>query len=175
MLKDNPQEHLSDDELLQALVDVSDLKAERQSHLGQCADCQRHMDHLEQRFINLENKARQMAPAPPQPFRMPQKTEQQAWWFYRPMWAAGMVATMVLALVLWWPRQLERSAHIPDVARQHTVTDDSLFDQVDALVDNALPPIVQQLTASSELDESQSVIDWVVPHIDELDDDNSWT
>ena len=175
MLKDNPQEHLSDDELMQVLVDVSDLRAERQSHLRQCVDCQKHMDHLEQSFINLENKARQMSPAPSKPFRLPHKTKQQTWWFYKPMWAAGMAATMVLALVLWWPRQLERSAHVPDVARQHTEAGDSLFDQVDALVDNALPPIVRQLTASSDLGESQSVIDWVVPPIDESDDDNTWT
>ena len=82
---------------------------------------------------------------------------------------------MILAFALWWPQQLERPAPVPNVALQNTVAGDSLFEQVDALIDNALPPVVQQLTASSDLDDSQSVIDWVVPPIDEMEDDDSWT
>jgi len=168
-------EHLSKDELLQALVDMADLTTERRSHLGQCVGCQKDLERLHLSFERLEKVARQMAPVPSQHFRLPQKDAPQRWWRFRPMWATGVAAAMILAFALWWPQHLERSTPVPNVAQLNPVAGDSLFDQVDALVDNALPPVVQQLTASSDLDDSQSVIDWVVPPIDEMDDDNSWT
>ena len=175
MLNQRLDEHLSKDELLQALVDMGDLTTERQSHLGHCADCRQGLERLHQSFVRLEKVARQMTPATSRPFRLPQKAATQRWWRFRPMWATGVAAAMILAFALWWPQQLDRSAPVLNVARQNTVTADTLLDEVDALVDNALPPVLQQLTASSDLDDSQSVIDWVVPPIDALNDDNSWT
>jgi len=175
MLNQRPDEHLSKDELLQALVDMADLTTERQFHLGQCSDCQKDLERLHQSFVRLERVARQMAPAPSRPFRLPQKAVTQRWWQFRPMWATGVAAAIILAFALWWPQQLDRSAPVPNMARLNTVAGDSLLDEVDALVDNALPPVLQQLTASADLDDSQSIIDWVVPPIDEIDDDNSWT
>jgi hypothetical protein len=175
MLNQRPDEHLSKDELLQALVDMADLTTARQFHLGQCTDCQNDLARLQQSFSRLEKVARQMVPTPSRPFRLPHKAAPQKWWLFRPMWATGVAAAIILVFFLWWPHQLDRSAPVPNVARQHTVVGDSLLDQVDALVDNALPPVVQQLTALSDMDASQSIMDWVVPPIDEMDDDNSWT
>jgi hypothetical protein len=175
MLNDHPDEHLSKDELMQALVDMADLAMARQSHLERCTDCQKDFERFHQSFVRLEKVARQMAPAPSRPFRLPQKAAPQRWWGFRPMWATGVAAAMILAFALWWPRQIDRFAPVPNVARQNTIVGDSFLDQVDALIDNALPPVLQQLTASSDLDDSQSVIDWIVPPIDEMDDDNSWT
>lgn len=168
-------EHLSKDELLKALVDPADLKTERRSHLRQCADCRNDLDRLQQSFGRFEKVARQMTPAPSRPFRLPLKTAPQSGWRFRPMWATGAAAALIMAFALWWPRQLDRPVHVSNVAMQNTAAGDLLLDQVDALVDNALPPVLQQLTASSDLDDSQSVIDWVVPPVDEMDDDNSWT
>ena len=175
MLNQRLNVHLSKDDLLQALVDVADLMPERQSHLRQCTDCQEDLERLHQSFGHLEKVARQMTPAPSKAFRIPQKIELQRGWRFRPMWATGIAVAMILAFALWWPQRLERSGPVLNVARQNTVAGDSLFDQVDALVDNALPPIVQQLTASSNQDDSQSVIDWVVPPIDQMEEDDSWT
>jgi hypothetical protein len=175
MLNQRLDEHLSKDELLQALVDMGDLTTKRQSHLRYCADCQKDLERLHQSFVRLEKVARQMTPAMSRTFRLPQKAVTHRWWRFGPMWATGVAAAMILAFALWWPQQLDRSAPVPNVARQNAVASDSLLDEVDALVDNALPPVLLQLTASSDPDDSQSVIDWVVPPIDELNDDNSWT
>lgn len=177
MLKKYPQAHLSDDEMLQALVDASDLPTQRRSHFNQCTDCQKEMAYLEQRFDGLGKSARRMAPAPPQPFRLPQKASRQTRWRLTPMWATGMAAAIVLVLVLWMPHQVDRTAHIPPVAQSVPASGDFLLDQVDLLIDDPLPPILQQMAISTDWDDNGSVIDWVVPSVDDIDedDDNFWT
>ena len=175
MLNHLPQSHLSHDELLQALVDVADLEPRRQSHLGQCVSCQKALDRLEQRFGRLGRMARQMAPAPSRPFRLPQKAVPQARWRFKPIWATGVVAAMILALSLWWPRLFAPTGPVQHLARQNRAADAALLDQVDALIDNALPPVLQQLAVVPQLDDADSVMNWVVPPVDEMEDDDTWT
>lgn len=170
-----PQEHLSQDELLRALVDVADLETERRSHLERCADCQKVLERLEGRFAHLERRARQMSPAPLKPFRLPQKASSRSWLYIKPVWATGLVAALVLVFAIWWPLQFDSSAPVATVAQQKPVSDDSLLDQVDALVDDALPPVLQQLASALDTDDTDSVIDWVVPPVEGMEDDDSWT
>lgn len=162
---------------MQALVDMADLTAERQAHLGQCADCRKDLERLEQRFVRLERMARQMTPSPSRSFRLPQKTAPQVWWRFKPMWAAGLSAVLVLAVVLWWPGNFKTHSPVTHVAVQEPAASDSLLDQVDALIDNPLPPVLQQLAVTSDLDDSDDVIDWVVPAVDDIqdEDDETWT
>ncbi len=175
MLNQRPNAHLDKDELLQALVDVGDLAAERRSHLQQCTDCQKDLKRLQQGFERLEQTARQNAPSPPRPFRLPQKAAQKVRWQFMPIWATATVAAMVFAAVLWWPRLFEPPARVPDVARQNSDAGDALLYQVDDLVDNALPPVLQQLAATSDSEDPESAIEWVVPPIDGMEEDDSWT
>lgn len=174
MLKKYSQEHLSDDEMLQALVDAADLRAESRAHLSRCVECQKRLDLLEQGFDRLEQTARQMTPSPSKPFRVPHQVAQGGRWRLTPMLASGVAAVLVLAIVLWLPRQLNRSAHIPHVAVNVSATGDSLIDQVDSLVNDPLPQVLQQLAISTDIDDTGNVIDWVVPSVDDSDEDSSW-
>ena len=171
----SPPGHLSEDELLQALVDAADLATERRLHLERCVNCQKALEDLEERFSRFERRVRQMAPAPPKPFRLPQQAASTPWLRMKPVWATVLVAALVLAVAVWWPRHFDPSTPVINVARNNLVTGGSLLDQVDALVDDALPPVLQQLTVTAETEAIDSVIDWVVPPVEGMEDDDSWT
>jgi hypothetical protein len=176
MLNEYPQEHLNQDELHQAMVAPSDLGAPRRSHLEQCAACQNALDRLEQRFERLGQMARRLAPAPSGPFRLPQKAVAPAGRRFKPVWATGLLAAVILIFAVWWTRPFTPSTPIPNMAQQAAAADGALLDQVDALVDDALPPVLQQLAAASDLDDTDnSVIDWVVPPVDDMQDEDSLT
>ena len=170
-----PPGHLSEDELLRALVDVADLATERRLHLERCTDCQKALEDLKARFARFERRVRQMSPAPPKPFRLPQQTASTPWLRMKPVWATALVAALVFVLAIWWPRQFDPSTPVTNVARNNPVIGGFLLDQVDALVDDALPPVLQQLTVTAETDDTDGVIDWVVPPVEGMEDDDSWT
>ena len=67
----NPDTHLTYDELLQAMTDVSDLDPARQAHLDDCHHCRRQTEDLTYRYRRLGQMAKQMAPKPRQAFRVP--------------------------------------------------------------------------------------------------------
>lgn len=178
MLKQRPQDHLTADQLLQALVDLPDLGTERQAHLAKCPVCQQDLKRLKQGFGRLGQRAGQMAPAPSRPFRLPQKTAPAAWWRFKPMWATAMAGVLLFALTVWWPRSLAPPAPVATVAVRNPAVGTSLIDQVDALVDDALPPTLQALAAASDLDEMyddvEDDLNWLVPAVDDAQNEDSW-
>ncbi len=172
MLKQRPNDHLSTGQLLQALVDPSDLEAERQAHLKQCPPCRKELERLKQGLGRLGQTARQMAPDPARPFRLPSKPAPAAWWRFNPMWATVAAGVLLVAFTVWWPRALAPPGQVPTVAVRNPDVAVSLFDQVDDLVDDALPPTLQALAAASDLDDADDELDWLVPPVgdDQIDD-----
>jgi hypothetical protein len=174
MLKQRPHDHLSTDQLLRALVDLPDLGTERQAHLAQCPTCRKDLERLKHGFGRLGRTAGQMAPAPAQPFRLPQKAAPVAWWRFKPMWATAAVGALLFAFTVWWPHPLAPPAPVPTVAVQSPAEGLSLFDQVDALVDDALPPTMQALAAAPDLSDVDEDMDWLIPDVDDAQNDDSW-
>jgi hypothetical protein len=174
MLKQRPNDHLSTGQLLQALVDPSDLEAERQDHLEQCLPCRKELERLKQGFGRLGQTARQMAPAPTRPFRLPSKAAPAAWWRFKPMWATVAAGALLFAFTVWWPHPLAPPAPVPTVAVYHPAATPYLIDQVDALVDDALPPTLQALAAASDLGDAEDDLDLLVPPVGDGQNDDSW-
>jgi hypothetical protein len=174
MLKQRPDDHLSADQLLQALADLPDLGADRKNHLGQCPACRKELERLKQGLGRLGQTARQMAPGTARPFRLPSKAAPAAWWRFNPMWATVAAGILLVAFTVWWPRSLTPPAQVPTVAVRNPDAAASLFDQVDALVDDALPPTLQALAAASDLDDADDELDWLVPLVGDDQNDDSW-
>jgi hypothetical protein len=174
MLKQRPLEHLNADQLLQALVDLPELGTERRAHLEQCPACQKDLERLKQGFGRLGQTARQIAPAPARPFRLPQKAAPVAWLRFKSIWATAAAGALLFAFTMWWPHTLAPPAPVPKMAVRTPAVTGSLFDQVDALVDDALPPTLQAMAAASDLDSADDGLDWLGPPFDENQNDDSW-
>jgi hypothetical protein len=174
MLNQRPQDHLSADQLLQALADLPDLGKEARAHLEQCPACHNELERLKKGFGHLGQKAGRMAPAPARPFRLPPKTAPAAAWRFKPMWATAAVGALLFALTVWWPHALHAPAPVPKVAVRTPEPGLPLFDQVDALVDDTLPPTMQALAAAPDPGDVDDELDWLIPAVDDAQIDDSW-
>lgn len=160
--------HLDYDQMLQALVDKSDLTHEAQEHLAVCTSCQHQVKRLVQRYDRLGEMAKKMAPGPTQPFRVPDRPAASARWQFKPALALGMVGFLILGLTLWWPKQYNAvDAPAPMAAQTSEVDDDALMDEIDALVADALPAAYQEVAGVSDAQSIEDLIEWIVPSIEE--------
>ncbi len=92
------------------------------------------------------------------------------------MWATVAAGVLLVAFTVWWPRSLAPPAPLPTVAVRNTETESGLllFDQVDTLADDALPPTLQTLAAAPYLDDVDDDLDWLVPDAGDTQNDDSW-
>ncbi len=170
MKHNNPDSHLTYDELLIAMTDVSDLGQEQQGHLQACLHCQRQSEALAHRFNRLGNIAKKMAPKPSQPFRVPTRHATIWRWQFRPGVALGVLGVLIFAFTLWWPKPSDYSEQPAPMASYNMEEEAQLMAEVDALVKDALPIVYQKVAVVSEPILSKDLIDWIVPSIDEEDE-----
>ena len=169
----DPNLHLTDDELLRAMVDPSDLDPTRQAHFKSCLHCQRQTKDLTHRLDRLGRMARQMAPEPRKSFRLPAHTTPVSRWRFKPVMALGVLGALIFVLTLWGPRFTGISRTPTPMVAQNIEHDDRLLDEVDTLVDDALPEDYQQVVALSDdrsVDDLDDFMNWMVPSPEEGDD-----
>lgn len=165
--------HFSDDELLRAMIDSTDLDPTRQAHFKSCLHCRHQTENLTDRFSRLGLMARQMAPKPRQVFRMPVHSGPVGRWHFKPGMALGVLGALILAVTLWGPGFTLFSQTPTPVVVQNFENDDRLMEEIDMLVENALPEKYQQLAALSDdrsVEDLDAFIDWMVPFPEEADD-----
>jgi hypothetical protein len=160
--------HLSRDDLLIALVDRSDLSNRQARHLKECPACQQELDRIAQRYDQLGKMATQLAPAPRRSIRLSQRRTTVSRYKLRPLVAAGITAAVILLMTTLWPRN---PAETPIPASQQTMLSDrELMQQIDALVNSALPPTVQRMAAVTTPQYDEDLINWIVPSIQDDED-----
>ena len=169
----NPDIHLSDDELLLAMVDPTDLDPTRQAHLKSCLDCRRQSQDLTDHCTRLGQMARQMTPESRKHFRLPAHTAPVRRWYFRPVMALGVLGALIFGLTLWGPRFNRVSQTSTPMVAQKVETDDQLLEEVDTLVEDALPEEYQQVVALSDdrsVEDLDDFMNWMVPSPDETND-----
>ncbi len=171
MMELSPEQHLTYDDLLRTLVDESDLSTEQQRHLASCPGCQRQAEDLQYRYRRLGKMAHDMSPAPSRPFRIPAGGSSESRWYFKPGVAVGVLGVLIFVFTVWWPQPGEHTDGPSPMAEWSMEEETRWLAEVDALVDDALPKAFQQVAVVSEPILSKDLIDWIVPSIDEEDDD----
>lgn len=172
-------EHLTADELLVAAVDSRDLGHLRQTHLAMCPICRQRHDRLLGRLERIGRMARDLAPQPARPYRLPENATPLRQKFSKPVWIAGFAAAVLLALVFWRP-QWRADSTLPQMTTAALEKDRQLMESVDALVDDALPEPYQQLASAddyvdvddTDAGDGDSFTNWIVPPVDDGVDDS---
>ncbi len=170
----NALRHLNEQELLKAIVDSADLGQERQAHLAGCPSCLQARATIENRLAHLGRQAQVLAPLPARVFRLPDQQPAAASRRFRPAWAMGLMAVVLLAFAVGGPIWFHSPATAPAGAKQ-AAADMRFMEDVDALVADALPVPYQELTAMDwpmlriERPDDEALIDWVVPSLDDDD------
>jgi len=175
----NPDTHLTYDELLRAMTDPSDLDTTRQAHLTSCGRCQRQAEDLTHRYHRLGKMAQQMAPKPRKAFRVPARSAAFGRWRFRPGMALGVLGVLIFVFTLWGPRLPRNSQPTAPMVAQNSGNDDHLLQEVDGLVEDALPDEYRQLAALSDnrsetdggsVEDLDEFMDWMVPDPEQDDD-----
>jgi len=172
MTHHDPDLHLDDDELLRAMIDPSDLGAGRLAHLHSCRHCRHQTEALTASYRRLGQMARAMAPEPRQAFRLPADHAPGRPWYLKPAMALGVMGALVFAVTLWRPFTRISPTPTPMVAEKFE-NDDRLMEEIDALVEDALPEKYRQLAAlpgERSVEDLDAFIDWVVPSPEDTDD-----
>ena len=172
MTHHDPDLHLTDDDLLRAMIDPSDLDAARQAHLDSCRHCRRQIEDLSDHYRRLGQMARAMAPEPRRAFRVPADHAPGRRWYLKPAMALGVMGVLVFAVTLWRPFTRISPTPTPMVTEKFE-NDDQLMEEIDALVEDALPEKYRQLAAlpgDRSVEDLDAFIDWVVPSPEDTDD-----
>ncbi|RJQ66642.1 MAG: hypothetical protein C4519_25310 [Desulfobacteraceae bacterium] len=168
-MRPNAGRHLNRDELLGAVVDLQDLAGARQAHLHTCPNCRQSYHQLLGTLEQIGRTARNLAPQPARPFRLPERRTSSRRLFRKSLWAAAFAAAMLLAIVLWHP-QGRIDSNPPQMTAALLARDRQLVQSVDALVEDALPANYQRLAFvdvpfGSDDTESDDFLDWIVPPV----------
>ena len=164
-----PNEHLAEAQILQAIVDLSDLSDDQQAHLAVCPVCVAEKDRLNRMLLQVGKMAKACAPAVVSRPVLPGRYSGflQRWFFeVRPFVQIAVPALLVLiiitAVLVLKPDQ---DMHIAAVDEQ-MIDPEQLLSDIDRLIENPLPQELQTMVSFAEIDPDEDFMEYIVPMIE---------
>ena len=162
------ENHLSDEEIVWAIVDTGRLTTARRQHLLACRQCCRRRDHL----AHILESAGQMAadevpvptPAPPFGVRRIRKPTVRRFGWRAALAGVAMVLAIFLAVGYYLP--IIKRSGLPDstvAPVADTIDPESWMTEVNELTENALPQVFLDIAGQIEPGLNDEFIDFVVP------------
>jgi predicted anti-sigma-YlaC factor YlaD len=156
-------DHLSEEEIVAAVVDTADLNRLRQRHLTECGQCRSHVEALTDDLAQMGRIAESASPAVKRPFRAPSKAPERnrRLPFGRKL-AAGLavaVACIVVGGIFWQNQSTRRQQH---VAREMQEAE-QLMRQVNLLVENPLPQTIMTISAEGLSAHDEDFFRFLIP------------
>jgi predicted anti-sigma-YlaC factor YlaD len=137
--------HLSEKEILVAVVDAADLDRPRRQHLAACGHCRSQIEAVTGDLAQMSRIAESTSPAVKRPFRAPpqERARRHRLPFGRRL-AAGLAVAVACIIVggIYWQNQLQQRQFVQEMAEA-----EQLMRQVDLLVENPLPQTIMSISA----------------------------
>ena len=163
------EHHLDEQELIQAVVDESDLPQTMQAHLVTCHQCRAGKESFEQELASLGQMAERYAPKPQKRIELPVQEAKSAFWtFLNWPTAIGAAATVAAVLIVFWGTTIIRNLteYGTDGVPAELMQAKQLMTEVNMLVDNALPPLYLKISAENNPDYDQEFYQFLIPQIE---------
>jgi len=164
--------HLTEKEIIQAVIDETDLTESTREHLSMCHICRNEKEGLGNQLIRLGKTAESLSPLPRKSFKLPWKDilkTPRVWkWQWRSLLAAGMAAAMIFAVLLWKTPFPTAQKDKEEERTIEFVQDEQLMADISSLVENPLPEIYYDLSGESISDVSEEFINFVIIDVDNL-------
>jgi len=162
-------QHLSEDQILMSVVDVSDLPGAQQDHLATCPVCMAEKDHLKEMLLQVGTQAKASTPDVVRRTVLPDRSPSflQKWFLdVRPLVRITVPALLVLivaaaALVL----KPDQDTHIA-VLEEQMIDPEKLLSEMDGLIENPLPLGLQTMVSFVEIDPDEDFMETLVPVIE---------
>ncbi|UCD78121.1 MAG: hypothetical protein JSW26_22340 [Desulfobacterales bacterium] len=158
--------HLDEDQLIQAVVDASDLPASAQTHLTGCDQCRAGKESFEQELVHLGQMAQRFAPKPQRQIVLPPpKTERTLLRFFDWRSMAVAVATVAAVVIVVWGTNFVRGIYEHRAANRtaEMIEAERLMTEVNTLVDNALPTIYLEISGEKNDDYDEEFYQFLIP------------
>ncbi len=161
----NKRSHLSEDELIVALIDEKDLPQDRYIHLSECRECSSAREAFHHHLSGIGRKAECLTPLLSKKLYLPQAEAKQRHIRRRYLTPAfGSVFVIILVIMaVWLPGAFKTNKINPGV---HAQSDDILLMQVSSLIDNPLPDAYREIADLAEPDMEDDITDFIVPSIE---------
>jgi hypothetical protein len=169
-MKSGDVQHLDDEQLIQSVVDASDLPGSVQAHLAECGQCLAGKNSFELEMTTLSQKAEQFAPQPQRRIMLPAQKSKNP---FRNLldWhnLVAAAATVAAVFILVWGTNLVRNLSEPGTEnlKADMVESERLMTEVKTLVDNALPPFYLVLSGENNAGYDDDFYQFLIPTIEE--------
>ena len=164
-----PNEHLTEAQILQAIVDLSDLSDDQQVHLTACPVCVAEKDRLDRMLLQVGNMAKASVPSVVSRLVLPDRYPGflQRWFFeVRPFVRIAVPALLVLVIItvalVLKPGQDMHTAFV----EEQMIDPEQLLIDIDRLIENPLPQGLQSLVSFAEIDSDEDFMEYIVPVIE---------
>ncbi len=162
--------HLSEDQLIWAVVDEAELPAPVRDHLSTCSMCRTREKRLVGDLSRLGQAAERLAPVPGRKVELPQPEPEAShrWlWNWRIALGAGVV-TALMVIGIWFALLLTAPEKgVPRLARE-VREDERLMAEVRVLEEYALSPLHLEITGTSYWVLDEEFMDFVVPSLEDI-------
>ena len=165
MKKDHPH-HLTEDQIVAAVVAENDLPAHLQAHLSFCRECSIKKDSFSQDLFHLGQKAVEMAPAISGRIRLPEK--KRVFIFNRHFKnALAVCAASIFIFLTVWNFDWESKPDFQEA--QIEQQDTAIFmAEIKGLVENALPREYQDIAGTADFGFQVDFMQYIVPGSESL-------
>ena len=171
--------HLDDEQIIQAVVDETDLPAPLRTHLADCSQCRVKKERLSQSLLHLGRMAQNLAPSPRQGIMLPAEKASRAFWLqawqWRSLLTAGVAVALVVAVV-WWKGPVtttpeSQQALLGDEMRE----DEELMTEIRWLEEHALPLTYSDISGEYSSSSDDEFMEFLIPdtHNDTLSRDTA--
>ena len=162
------ESHLGEEDILQAVIDETDLSMLQQQHLQECSHCRSQKERFENELTRLGKLAEHYAPKPQRRVTVPEQKVRTPFFNRRFVFSAAAVATVIIALSTTFliRSQQQNQARIGNLA-QNMVEAERLMMEIDVLVENALPQVYLDIVGETNLNVDQDFLDFLIPTSDD--------
>lgn len=158
------ESHLRENDILQAVIDDTDLSTLQQQHLQECFQCRSQKERLENELTRLGQLAEHYAPKAQKRVRLPEEKARSP--FFNRGFAFSAAAVAAVIIVVWATflirSQQQEQGRIGNLA-QNMVEAERFMTEIDVLVDNALPRVYLDIVGETNLSQDQEFFDFLIP------------
>jgi len=170
----NPNEpHLTENELLRAVIDDRDLSDLQRVHLAQCEHCRSSKAQLEQQLARLGQLARRYSPAPQRHIAVIERKDRSPFFSRGFAFGAAAVAVAILVIMGTFLIRGQQQANVGNSA-QNMVEAEKLMTEVNVLVENALPPGYLAIVGETDTSADEDFFDFLIPNTDSAPRTSTW-
>jgi hypothetical protein len=169
-MKPGNMQHLDEEQLVQAVVDATDLPHSVQAHLAKCGQCLAGKNSFELEMTKLSQQVERFAPKPQRRILLPvQKTKNplRNLLDWRNLVAAAATVTAVFILV--WGTNMVRNPSVPgaEILAAEMEEAERLMTEVNTLVDNALPAFYLVISGEKNAAYEEEFFQFLIPTIED--------